>query len=193
MSVKFSSCQHVPYYNKNFLGCSYYCLGASFSTLQSGKIKEISTILLPIDGSESSIKAAEYAIGVARKKGEDNNAESIALYVIHSEIKHAYSTYYGGSVNQSSIERIIEHAKKEAQTWFDKVQEKYNENNVKLRKEIIVNPGSLVGAIVDYAEHEGVDLIVMGTRGRSGFKRVLLGSTASGVVTYAHCPVLVVK
>ena len=63
------------------------------------------------------------AIGVARKKGEDNNAESIALYVIHSEIKHAYSTYYGGSVNQSSIERIIEHAKKEAQTWFDKVQE----------------------------------------------------------------------
>ena len=64
---------------------------------------------------------------------------------------------------------------------------------MKLRREVIVNPGSLVGAIVDYAEHEGVDLIVMGTRGRSGFKRVLLGSTASGVVTYAHCPVLVVK
>jgi len=60
------------------------------------KHKEISKILLPIDGSESSIKAAEYAIGVARKKGEDNNAELIALYVIHSEIKHAYSTYYGG-------------------------------------------------------------------------------------------------
>jgi nucleotide-binding universal stress UspA family protein len=157
------------------------------------KHREISKILLPIDGSESSIKAAEYAMGIARKKGEDNNAELIALYVIHSEIKHAYSTYYGGSVNQSSIERIIEHAKKEAQTWFDKVQDKYNENNVKLRREIIVNPGSLVGAIVDYAEHEGVDLIVMGTRGRSGFKRVLLGSTASGVVTYAHCPVLVVK
>jgi len=62
---------------------------------------------------------------------------------------------------------------------------------MKLRREIIVNPGPLVGVIVDYAEHEGVDL--MGTRGRSGFKRVLLGSTASGVVTYAHCPVLVVK
>ena len=142
------------------------------------KHKEISKILLPIDGSESSIKAAEYAIGVARKKGEDNNAESIALYVIHSEIKHAYSTYYGGSVNQSSIERIIEHAKKEAQTWFDKVREKCDENNVKLRREIIVNPKSLVGAIIDYAEHEGVDLIVMGTRGRSGFRRLLhLGLT----------------
>lgn len=155
--------------------------------------KKFSRILLPIDGSESSIKAAEYAIGIAGKKTENNNIEFIALHVIHSEIKHAYSTYYGGSVDQSSIEGIIEHAKREAQTWFDEVQEKCNEYNVKLRREIIVNPRSLVGAIVDYAEHEGVDLIAMGTRGRSGFKRLLLGSTASGVVTYAHCPVLVVK
>jgi nucleotide-binding universal stress UspA family protein len=38
-----------------------------------------------------------------------------------------------------------------------------------------------------------VDLIVIGTRGRSGFKKLLLGSTASGVVTYSHCPVLVTK
>ena len=156
------------------------------------KNKQFSRILLAIDGSESSIKAAEYAIGIARKKAE-SNIELIALHVIHSEIKHAYSTYYGGSVDQSSIEGIIEHAKREAQTWFDKVQEKCNENNVKLRREIIVNPRSLVGAIVDYAENERVDLIVTGTRGRSGFKRVLIGSTASGVVTYAHCPVLVVK
>ena len=62
------------------------------------KNKEFSRILLPIDGSESSIKAAEYATGIARKK-EINNTELIALHVIHSEIKHASSTYYGGSVN----------------------------------------------------------------------------------------------
>jgi hypothetical protein len=42
---------------------------------------------------------------------------------------------------------------------------------------------------VEYVERKNIDLIVMGTRGRSGFKRLLLGSTASGVVTYAHCPV----
>ena len=54
--------------------------------------------------------------------------------------------------------------------------------------EVTISPISVVGTIVEY-----VDLIVMGTRGRSGFKRVLLGSTASGVGTYAHCPVLVVK
>jgi nucleotide-binding universal stress UspA family protein len=48
-------------------------------------------------------------------------------------------------------------------------------------------------ATVDYAEKEHIDLIVIGTRGRTGITRMLLGSVASGVVTYAHCPVLVVK
>jgi nucleotide-binding universal stress UspA family protein len=139
------------------------------------------------------MKAADYAIAIARKKGENNNAELLALHVIHSEIKHVYSTYYGGSVNQISFEGIIEDAKRQAQAWFDKVQEEADENNVKLRREIIVNSRSIVGAVVDYAEHEGVDLIVIGSRGLSGFKKLLLGSTASGVITYAHCPVLVIK
>lgn len=146
-----------------------------------------------MDGSDSSMKAAGYAIAMARKKGDNNNAKLITLYVIHSEIKHVYSTYYGGSVNQISIEGIIEDTKRQAQAWFDKVQEEADENNVKLRREIIVNSRSIVGAVVDYAEHEGVDLIVIGSRGLSGFKKLLLGSTASGVITYAHCPVLVIK
>ena len=48
------------------------------------------------------------------------------------------------------------------------------------------------GAIVDYAEKENVDLIVVGTRGRTGFSKKLLGSVALGV-THAVCPVTVVK
>ena len=129
-----------------------------------------------------------------RTKKKDNDAELIVLHVIHSEIKHTSSTYsFGGPPSQSSINEIIEDAKSKTQKWFDKVREKANENSVKLRREIIVNPRSIVGAIVDYAESEGVDLIVIGSRGLSGFKKLLLGSTASGVVTYAHCPVLVVK
>ena len=92
-----------------------------------------------------------------------------------------------------SIEGIIEDAKKDAQAWFDQVQEEADENNIKLRREIIVNSRSIVGAVVDYAEHDGVDLIVIGSRGLSGFKKLLLGGVASGIVTYAHCPVLVIK
>ena len=69
-----------------------------------------------------------------------------------------------------------------------------NENgDIELKTEVVVSSTSVIAAIVDYAEHENVDLIVIGSRGRSGFKKLLLGSTASGVVTYATCPVLVVK
>ena len=50
-----------------------------------------------------------------------------------------------------------------------------------------------VKPILKYAEDEEIDLIVVGTRGRTGIKKMLLGSVASGVVTYAHCPVIVVK
>jgi nucleotide-binding universal stress UspA family protein len=52
---------------------------------------------------------------------------------------------------------------------------------------------SIPHAIVDYAQANNIDLIVVGTRGRSGLKRVLLGSVASGVVTYSSRPVLVTK
>jgi len=66
-------------------------------------------------------------------------------------------------------------------------------NKVKVNTEVVASPTSVVPAIVDYAEKNNVDLIVVGTRGRSGLKKLLLGSVASGVVTYASCPVMVVK
>ena len=47
--------------------------------------------------------------------------------------------------------------------------------------------------MLKYAEDEEIDLTVVGTRGRTGIRKMLLGSVASGVVTYAHCPVIVGK
>jgi nucleotide-binding universal stress UspA family protein len=54
---------------------------------------------------------------------------------------------------------------------------------------------SIVGAIVDYAEKEETDIIILGKSGSEStdFQRILLGSTAMGVVTYTHCNILVVK
>lgn len=104
-----------------------------------------------------------------------------------------YSTYSFGGLARRSIEEIIEDAKQEAQKWFDKVQESAIKKGVRLSREIIVDSGSVVGAIVNYAEHHNIDLIVIGSRGLTGFKKLMRGSTASGVVTYAHCLVLVVK
>ncbi len=62
-----------------------------------------------------------------------------------------------------------------------------------IKTELVVTATSVAAAIVGYSEQHDIDLIVIGTRGRSGFKKLLLGSVASGVATYAHCPVMVVK
>jgi nucleotide-binding universal stress UspA family protein len=88
---------------------------------------------------------------------------------------------------------VKENDKVEAQQWFDKIGKKAQENNIQLKTEIIDIPMSVEGAILNYAESENVDLIVIGTRGRSGITKMLLGSVASEVVTYATCPVMVVK
>ena len=64
---------------------------------------------------------------------------------------------------------------------------------IQLKTQVVVSPISVTGSIVQYTERENIDLILVGTRGRSAFKRLLLGSIASGIVTHAHCPVMVVR
>ncbi|MDQ3083376.1 MAG: universal stress protein [Thermoproteota archaeon] len=58
---------------------------------------------------------------------------------------------------------------------------------------IIEAETSAASTIVDYAESKNVDLLVIGSKGRTGLKKMLVGSTASEVVKYVHCPVLVVR
>ncbi len=58
---------------------------------------------------------------------------------------------------------------------------------------MIIAEESIVSEIIEFAERENIDLIIMGTRGRTGFKKLLLGSVASGVVNFAHCTVLVIR
>lgn len=76
---------------------------------------------------------------------------------------------------------------------MDKVKKKAKENGVKVRTDVVLGTSSVVKEIVEYADKNKIDMIVIGSRGLSGIKKMLLGSVASGVVTYAHCPVLVTK
>ena len=84
-------------------------------------------------------------------------------------------------------------SKQDAKKWFDEIEEKEASQGVNVRTEVVASPTSAVQAIVEYAEKNKIDLIVTGTRGRSGFRKLLLGSVASGVITYASCPVMVVR
>jgi nucleotide-binding universal stress UspA family protein len=81
----------------------------------------------------------------------------------------------------------------DAKSWLDNFNQQAKENNVQLHIELINSPRPVDYVILEYAEEKQIDLIVMGTRGRTGFKKLLLGSTASSVVTYSHCTVMVVK
>jgi nucleotide-binding universal stress UspA family protein len=90
--------------------------------------------------------------------------------------------------------------KKQAEASFVKITEKLYEDSggsnkesaLKIKTDIIASV-KIADAIVSYAKDKHIDLIVTGTRARNKFKSVLLGSVASDVVTYAHCPVLIAK
>jgi len=88
----------------------------------------------------------------------------------------------------------MDEAKRESDPWFTRIRgQRSPESSIQVHSKIIISPMKASGIIINYAENMNVELIVVGTRGRSGFKRLFLGSVASDVVTYAHCPVLVVK
>ena len=163
----------------------------------SGLKEKFSKILVAIDGSQPSMDAVDYAIAIAQR----NEAELTALYVVSSPTTFDYTSDTPEDQIPEIAKDIVHYAKKESQPWFNEITEKVrakagNEiisSVIQLKTQMIVSPISVTGSIVHYAERENIDLIVVGTRGRSGFKRLLLGSTASGIVTHAHCPVMVVR
>ena len=136
----------------------------------------ISKILVAIDGSAASMDAADYATSISKKY----NAELYALHVIRGDL--------AAETSESFMTRMT----KEAEEYLNKVKVNADEKKVQIKTEIISSI-NIAGGILDYAEENNIDLIVIGTRGRSGFKRLLLGSVALHVVTYAHCPVFVAK
>jgi nucleotide-binding universal stress UspA family protein len=142
-------------------------------------------ILVPIDGSDSSFQAADYAINLAKLTGAE-------LLLVHSVVNPPYVEYKAAGL---VIVRYIEEAKKIAEKWFDEIKTKAEREGggVKVMAESILDVASIADSIVNYAADKKADLIVIGTKGRTGIKRFLLGSVASGVVTHAHCPVLVVR
>lgn len=83
--------------------------------------------------------------------------------------------------------------KARAKKWIEQIDKKARTMGVISKTEIIEETTSIVAGIVEFAEREGANLIVMGTRGKTGFSRLQLGSVAKGVVLYAHCPVPVVR
>jgi nucleotide-binding universal stress UspA family protein len=147
-------------------------------------MRGFSRILVAVDGSESSMDAADYAIDMAKMY----NAQLTTLTVSHISMSS-----YGLTGLPDSIKRMKEKHTLETKRWFDKLDQRAKQNDIQLTTELIDSQMSIDGTIAEYAESHDIDLIILGTRGRSGFTKLLLGSVASGVVNYATCPVMVVK
>lgn len=154
------------------------------------KLNKFRKILVTVDGSSQSTRAVDYAIEIAQKY----DSELIALYVLFSKIGFAFYTETAtGLVTPSSIDELIDQAKKEAEKWFGDIRKKCYSTKLQVKTEAVITAISIIEAIISYSEKEKIDLIIAGSRGRSAFKKLILGSTASGIMTYAHCPVMIIK
>lgn len=150
-------------------------------------------ILLAIDGSKPSMDAAEDAIEIAK----NNKSKLIILHVIDL-YKYPYLLSSTILAPTFGSQRYAEE-KKKAEEWMDAIKEKFKQSNDKdvnienFKTEVVEGKISVAATIVEYAESEDVSLIVIGSRGVTGFKKMLVGSVTSDVVKYAHCSVLVIR
>jgi len=125
---------------------------------------EYRNVLVATDGSEHSMAAASEAIGIAKRCG--SNILAVSAGLTEAELKDA----------QTNVSRVAEMAQKDS-----------------IPAEALTPVGKAYDVIVDTAGGRAVDLIVMGSYGKTGLKKVLMGSTTEKVIGHAACAVLVVK
>ncbi len=140
----------------------------------------ITKILVPTDGSGPSMRAAEFAI----KLGKKFNAEIITVYVIDRLIMEEVSKVHEKRELEDEIRRKAERS-------LNYVVKSAEIEGLKAMPVLL--EGQPYEQIIRQAETSSVDIIVMGTTGRRGMERILIGSVAERVIEYSPCPVLVVK
>jgi nucleotide-binding universal stress UspA family protein len=141
-----------------------------------------SRILVSIDGSKNSQRASDVAIELAKEYG----SELIVLNVV------PISGYVGETdISRQTFEQYCDYMESASKRSVDEVTSSAKNQGIIAVGEVLRPDSSIVETIVGAADK--VDLIVIGTRGFGGFKKLVLGSVSSGVVAHANCNVLVVR
>jgi len=135
-------------------------------------------ILLPTDGSESMESVVDHAVELARA----HDATLHALYV-------ANTTSLSDLPMESSWENVSAALRKQGEDAMKTIEEIAGD----LEVETTILEGSPSREIVDYADENDIDVVVMGTHGRSGVDRLLLGSVAERVLRSSPVPVLAIR
>jgi nucleotide-binding universal stress UspA family protein len=146
-------------------------------------MNSIRQILVPVDFSEQSRAALDYAAGLARMSGA-------SIDILHVWEIPAFEPP-GPIVAEASM-TLWEVSQRNAEQALLGFREAASKRGIDIRASRAV-AGDPWRSIVDAAKGGGYDLIVIGTHGRTGFSRALIGSVAERVVRHAHCPVLAVR
>lgn len=140
-------------------------------------------ILVPTDGSQLAHKAAEFAAELAKIHG----AKVVGLYVIDP------FPYIGiGDASAVGLQAYLAEAQVAARQALDDIRKSCETHEVPFDGDTIERNVTYEG-ILDTAQAEECDLIVMGSHGRKGMQALILGSVAQKVLTFSQMPVLIVK
>jgi len=146
-------------------------------------------ILVAVDGSKPSNDALDYAIDIAEKYG---SAEVQLVHVIQNISSIVYTG--GAGLEPIWIGSLSDDLEKSGKLILKDAKKKIKEKKTKIKKiSTKLLHGNPADEIVKLAKDEKFDLIVIGSRGLSGVKELILGSVSSKVVNHATVPVLVVK
>jgi nucleotide-binding universal stress UspA family protein len=140
-------------------------------------------VLVPIDGSKHSTEG----LRVASHFAKTNKAKITILNAIASVADVDLE------LSASDRDRLLESLKRRGEEVLAKAKDQMKAHGVADISTVLVTGDSPAQEIVSYAEKEKIDLIVIGSKGKSATARFLLGSVASKVVKYSHCCVYVVK
>ncbi|QUC65746.1 universal stress protein [Nitrosopumilus sp. K4] len=141
-----------------------------------------SNILVPFDLSNQSIRAFKTALDIAK----NYNSKITLLTCIEGDAWH-HKFYDSRADNE-----LIKKQKKVSQTQIAKLEALAKKSGVTTKSQIIKSK-SVVKDVVTFAKSRKFNLIVMGSHGRTGVDKLILGSVANGIAQKASCPVLLVK
>jgi nucleotide-binding universal stress UspA family protein len=145
-------------------------------------LKLFKNILVPFDLSAQSTRAFKIALDLAK----NYNSKITLLTCLEGDAWH--HKYYDASADSE----LIKKQKKVTKEHLEKLESLADKNNVSVKSQILTSK-SVVNDIVTFAKSRKYDLIVIGSHGRTGFDKLLLGSVANGVSQKSTCPVLIVK
>src|SRR5215208_3928119 len=135
-------------------------------------------ILVGTDGSACSLRAGEHAVYLAGWLG----AELIALNVVNVDWAYHAGVHYGEAVTE---------LEKNGQAATEAIEDLASKDGIRCER-MVIKGYKPHQAIVEVAEREGVDCIVVGAIGKGAFERVMIGSESEKVVRFAKCPVLLI-